>query len=42
MGHNLVQRGTMGRAMGIYIDYEEGLVYGAADSRSLDGKAVGH
>ncbi len=32
----------MGRAMGIFIDYDEDLIYGAADSRSYDGRAVGH
>ena len=42
MGHNLAFRSQMGSAMGIFIDYEEGLVYGAADSRAFDGKAVGH
>ena len=42
MGHELTYRGTMGRAMGIYIDYDEGILYGAADSRSFDGRAVGH
>ena len=42
LGHTTVMRGSMGRAMGIYIDYEKGLVYGAADSRSFDGEAVGY
>ena len=42
MGHELVYRSDMGRAMGIYIDYDEDLLYGAADSRSFDGRAVGH
>ena len=42
MGHSTVTRSSMGRAMGIYIDHEEGLVYGAADTRSFDGEAVGH
>ncbi len=31
-----------GQAMGIFIDHEAGLIYGAADSRSFDGKAVGY
>ena len=42
MGHEISFRTSMGRAMGIYIDYEEDLMYGAADSRSYDGRAVGH
>ncbi len=42
MGHELSYRGSMGRAMGIFIDYEEDLIYGAADSRSYDGRAIGH
>ncbi|MDT0649170.1 gamma-glutamyltransferase [Autumnicola edwardsiae] len=42
LGHELKTRSTQGRAMGIYIDPESGLLYGAADSRSYDGKAVGH
>lgn len=42
LGHEVVVRSAMGRAMGIFIDYDKGLVYGAADSRSFDGEAVGH
>lgn len=42
MGHSIRFRGTQGRAMGIYIDHETGIKYGAADSRSYDGKAVGN
>lgn len=42
MGHTVTYRESMGRAMGIFIDHEEGLMYGAADSRSYDGRAVGH
>lgn len=42
MGHELEYRNSMGRAMGIYIDYDEDLLYGAADSRSYDGRAIGH
>lgn len=41
MGHEIYHRGTQGRAMGIYIDQKEGIIYGAADSRSFDGRAVG-
>ena len=42
MGHTTTSRNSMGRAMGIYIDHGEGLIYGAADSRSFDGEAIGH
>jgi gamma-glutamyltranspeptidase/glutathione hydrolase len=42
MGHEIYYRGGQGSAMGIYIDYENGLVYGAADSRSYNGKASGY
>ncbi|MFK7844713.1 MAG: gamma-glutamyltransferase [Rhodothermales bacterium] len=42
MGHTIRYRESMGRAMGIFIDYDEGLIYGAADSRSYDGRAIGH
>jgi len=42
MGHEVRERGTQGSAMGIYIDYEDDLIFGAADSRSFDGAAVGY
>lgn len=42
MGHHVYFRGGQGSAMGIYIDWEENLLYGAADSRAFDGKAVGY
>ena len=42
MGHEMRVRGTQGRAMGIYIDHEKNMIYGTADSRSPDGRAVGH
>jgi gamma-glutamyltranspeptidase/glutathione hydrolase len=42
MGHEVRERGTQGSAMGIFIDYETGIRYGAADSRSFDGAAVGY
>jgi len=42
MGHRVRLRGSQGSAMGIFIDREEHLLYGAADSRSFDGKAVGY
>lgn len=42
MGHQVYFRGGQGSAMGIFIDREEGLLYGAADSRAFDGGAVGY
>ncbi len=42
LGHETYYRSTLGSAMGIYLDHEEGLIYGAADSRSFDGAAVGY
>ena len=41
-GHRIRFRGGQGSAMGIFIDREKGLLYGAADSRAFDGKAVGY
>ena len=41
-GHQLRFRRAQGQAMGIYIDHEKGLIYGAADSRAFDGGAVGY
>ncbi|SHF92388.1 gamma-glutamyltranspeptidase / glutathione hydrolase [Salegentibacter echinorum] len=41
MGHEVYEAGSQGQAMGIYIDWENDLLYGAADSRSYDGKAEG-
>ena len=41
MGHEVYEAGNQGQAMGIYIDWENNLFYGAADSRSYDGKASG-
>jgi gamma-glutamyltranspeptidase/glutathione hydrolase len=41
-GHRIRYRSTQGRAMGIAIDWENGILYGAADSRSYDGRAVGY
>ncbi|MDN3593680.1 gamma-glutamyltransferase [Zunongwangia endophytica] len=40
MGHEIDSRSTQGRAMGIYIDPETGMRYGAADSRSYNGAAA--
>ncbi|KAA3617306.1 MAG: gamma-glutamyltransferase [Calditrichaeota bacterium] len=43
MGHILYEKGvTLGRAMGIYVDYESGIISGAADTRSPDGGAAGY
>lgn len=41
-GHEIYYRGSQGRAMGILIDHENGLLHGAADSRSYKGRAVGY
>ena len=42
MGHEIKLRESQGSAMGIFIDPENGMIYGAADSRSYDGKASGY
>ncbi|MBX2870707.1 MAG: gamma-glutamyltransferase [Saprospiraceae bacterium] len=42
MGHKIRYRTAQGQAMGIYIDPETGIRYGAADSRSFDGRAMGY
>ena len=42
MGHRVRFRSEQGSAMGIFIDQEKGLIYGAADSRDFDGRAVGN
>lgn len=42
MGHTTSVRGVQGSAMGIFIDRENGLFHGAADSRAGDGAAVGY
>ena len=42
MGHQVRYRRAQGQAMGIYIDHKTGIRYGAADSRSFDGKAAGY
>ena len=41
MGHEMASRSGQGSAMGIYIDPETGMVWGAADSRAFDGGARG-
>lgn len=41
MGHRLAFVGQMGHAMGIFIDRERGLLFGGADSRAFDARAVG-
>ena len=42
MGHPVIEAGYRGLAMGIFIDRPKGIVYGAADTRSFEGKAVGY
>ena len=42
MGHKLNYRSSQGRAMGILIDWNKEMYYGAADSRSYHGKASGY
>jgi gamma-glutamyltranspeptidase/glutathione hydrolase len=42
MGHEIRYRGMQGRAHGIFIDWAEGLRYGAADTRAPNGRAVGY
>ncbi len=42
MGHEIKLRRSQGSAMGIFIDPVDGQIYGAADSRSYDGKASGY
>ena len=41
-GHETRVRGNQGAAMGIFIDRDNGLFHGAADSRAGDGAAVGY
>jgi len=40
MGHRSGGRGYQGSVMAIYIDRDEGIVWGASDSRAFDGGAV--
>lgn len=42
MGHKIRYISSQGQAMGIYKDPESGLLFGSADSRSYDGRAVGN
>ncbi|QED36571.1 gamma-glutamyltransferase [Antarcticibacterium arcticum] len=41
MGHKIRTVTNQGQAMGIFIDPETGIIYGGADSRSYDARAVG-
>ena len=41
-GHEIRFRESQGAANGIYLDAEKGLLYGGADSRSFDARAIGH
>ncbi len=40
-GHEFRVRGDQGSAMGIWVDRDEGILWGAADSRAFDGAAAG-
>ena len=42
MGHKVRFITNQGQAMGIYIDAEERLLFGSADSRSYDSRALGY
>ena len=43
MGHMIrINSGVQGRAMGIYIDHETGIISATADTRSPDGSAEGY
>ena len=42
MGHPVQIVGGQGSAMAIYIDRDNAMLYGAADSRAFDGRAIGH
>ena len=42
LGHEIYFRNMQGQAMGITIDHKNNKVYGAADSRSFDARAVGY
>lgn len=42
MGHTINKRSSQGSAMGIVVDPVNSMIYGAADSRSYDGKAAGY
>jgi gamma-glutamyltranspeptidase/glutathione hydrolase len=42
MGHDTVARGEQGSVMAIYLDHIRDLLFGAADSRGFDSRAVGY
>lgn len=42
LGHEVTYRSAQGSAMGIWIDWEAGIKYGAADSRAYNSRAVGY
>ena len=42
MGHKVSQQSRQGSVMGIYINRNNGILYGTADSRSFDAKAAGY
>jgi gamma-glutamyltranspeptidase / glutathione hydrolase len=41
MGHSIRWINNQGSAMGIFLEEESGIYFGAADSRSYDGRAIG-
>ena len=41
-GHTVKSRTSQGSISAIWIDHENGLLHGAADSRGFDAKAVGN
>ncbi|MCM4158719.1 gamma-glutamyltransferase [Antarcticibacterium flavum] len=41
MGHSIRWINNQGQAMGIFLEEESGIYFGAADSRSYDGRAIG-
>ncbi|HUF11033.1 MAG TPA: gamma-glutamyltransferase [Rhodothermales bacterium] len=41
MGHNVSMRSEQGSVMAIFVDHDQDVLYGAADSRGFDSRAVG-
>lgn len=42
MGHHTVVRGEQGSVMAVYVDRADSMLYGAADSRGFDSRALGY
>lgn len=42
MGHKVYYRNSWGQAMGIFIDYQNGLYLGGSDSRGFDARSAGY